>query len=126
MPDSAGRPEREPDTGAPLDLKVLAALTGGDRREMRSLLQDFLAALTIDLDEMRQACARDEASRIAQLAHKIHGASTLIGASELARMVADVERAANTGDITAAAMCCAGLPACVQRVRAQLQETLSG
>ncbi len=78
----------------PLDLSVLQPLTGGDRGEMRLLLQDYLGTTREDLAELRAAQAAGDLERLARQAHKLKGAARLVGALPLAAAALALETAA--------------------------------
>ena len=87
-------------SGAPLalDASVLEQLTGGDRGEMRALLDDFLDSCGRDLQAMQQAREAGDNAQLAREAHKIKGAARLVGAGELALAASELELAAKGND----------------------------
>ena len=90
LPQLGGEP-------AALDLSVLQPLTGGDRAEMRLLLDDYLGATREDLKELRAAQASGDLERLARQAHKLKGAARLVGAMPLAGAAMALEAAAKAG-----------------------------
>jgi two-component system sensor histidine kinase EvgS len=82
----------------PLDPGVLRPLTGGDARETRALLDDYLATTESDLAELRAAQAAGDLERLAREAHKLKGAARLVGAHPLAEAAASLEDAAKQAD----------------------------
>jgi two-component system sensor histidine kinase EvgS len=82
----------------PLDPGVLRPLTGGDARETRALLDDYLATTQADLDALRTAQAAGDLERLAREAHKLKGAARLVGAHPLAEAAASLEHAAKQAD----------------------------
>jgi two-component system sensor histidine kinase EvgS len=82
----------------PLDPGVLRPLTGGDARETRALLDDYLATTEADLTELRTAQAAGDLERLAREAHKLKGAARLVGAHPLAEAAASLEDAAKQAD----------------------------
>lgn len=87
-------------SGAPqaLDASVLEQLTGGDRAEMRVVLDDFLDSCSRDLVAMQRARESGDAAQLAREAHKIKGAARLVGAGELALAASELELAAKASD----------------------------
>ncbi|WP_146907598.1 ATP-binding protein [Arenimonas daejeonensis] len=82
----------------PLDPSVLLPLTGGDVRETRALLDDYLATTQADLVELRTAQAAGDLDRLAREAHKLKGAARLVGAHPLAEAAASLEHASKQAD----------------------------
>ncbi len=87
-------------SGAPLalDASVLEPLTGGDRGEMRAVLDDFLDSCSRDLIAMQRAREAGDNAQLAREAHKIKGAARLVGAGELALAASELELAAKGND----------------------------
>jgi signal transduction histidine kinase/CheY-like chemotaxis protein/HPt (histidine-containing phosphotransfer) domain-containing protein len=67
----------------------------------RDLLEDFLQSTRQDLNELDAALARGDSEAIAHEAHRIKGASRLIGASTLAAVAERIETAARARVFTA-------------------------
>ncbi len=101
----------------PLDTGVLDALTGGDPREARALLDDFLAACDADLKDLNAARANGDLGQLARQAHKIKGAARLVGAEQLGEAAAAVEHAAKSGDWALILPQAADLATAVERLR---------
>jgi PAS domain S-box-containing protein len=91
LPQTQGAP-------SPLDASVLAALTGGDREQMRLVLQDYLGATETDLAAARRARENGDCTLLAREAHKIKGAALLVGAGQLATAALALEEAAKRTD----------------------------
>ena len=101
----------------PLEAQTLDMLTGGDRREIRAVLDDFLGATEQDLRALRQAREAGDTARMASEAHKIKGASRLVGAPELAQAAAELELAAKAADWPQLLPLCADLQTAAERLR---------
>ena len=110
----------------PLDLQVLDELTGGDPREIRTLLSEYLAATAIDVHGMQQAREAGDAVQLARQAHKIKGAAKLVGAHELAQAAADLEMAAKAQDWPQLLPLCTDVRTCAERLRLHVQESFPG
>jgi PAS domain S-box-containing protein len=106
----------------PLDEQVLEQLTGGDRKEARTLMEEFLSATAIDVQGLRLAREAGDAAQLARQAHKIKGASRLVGAGELAQAAAELEAAAKAADWPLALPLCADVQTCAERLRLHVQE----
>ena len=82
---------------AVLDRGALNDLTGGDAALARSILADFVASTGCDIDELGAAGRAGDAAGMARHAHRIHGASLVVGALSLADVTARIETAARVG-----------------------------
>lgn len=87
-----------PDAAELLDTAVLDDLTGGDRGEVRALLDDFLASTTADLAALEHARAAGALADVTREAHKLKGAARLVGAGELGDAAERLEAAARGQD----------------------------
>jgi HPt (histidine-containing phosphotransfer) domain-containing protein len=82
----------------PLDPGVLDTLTGGSREAAREVLDDFLATTARDVSALIAARDAGDLAQLAREAHKIKGASRLVGAGELALAASELELAAQHAD----------------------------
>ncbi|MEQ6290273.1 ATP-binding protein [Vogesella sp. GCM10023246] len=98
-------------TDAPLDRSVLMVYSSGDWSVERDILADFLHGNDDDMAALQQAVAAANPERIAWAAHRIKGASRMVGATLLADAAAELEAAAHSGDL---AQMDAGWPALQQ------------
>jgi signal transduction histidine kinase/DNA-binding NarL/FixJ family response regulator/HPt (histidine-containing phosphotransfer) domain-containing protein len=101
----------------PLDPAVVETLTGGDGAAARAVLSDFLASTTQDLASAEAARNAGALDALAREAHKVKGASRMVGALELAQCAEDLEHAARAGDWRAAAPLAADLATAAERLR---------
>ncbi|MEO8670388.1 MAG: ATP-binding protein [Tahibacter sp.] len=67
-----------------LDRSVLAEIAGDDNEVAAQLLRDFAETVRHDLGELREALQRGDVDEARREAHRIRGASRLVGAGELA------------------------------------------
>lgn len=81
-----------------LDVHVLGELTGGDPVETRLLLDDFLTTTDDDLQELERLRNAGNLTELTRQAHKIKGASRLVGAQVLAAAAEALEVAGRHGD----------------------------
>jgi signal transduction histidine kinase/DNA-binding response OmpR family regulator len=101
-PAAPPRAPAEPPPDQPLDTAVLALLSRGDRASSLEILRDFLATTQADLSELRQAEARGDRVELARYAHRIKGASRMVGArpmAEAAQALEDQARDPNGGPV---------------------------
>jgi HPt (histidine-containing phosphotransfer) domain-containing protein len=110
LPQAAGAP-------LPIDPATLDMLTGGDPAQTRALLDDFLETTFADLAEMDSARQAGDLAAVARQAHKIKGASRLVGAMPLGEAAAGVEAAAKASDWAELLPCCADLATAAERLR---------
>jgi CheY-like chemotaxis protein len=87
-----------PSDAAVLDLAVLGELTGGDIGLSGEVLDDFVGESRGDLDGVRAAYERREADELRRQAHRINGASRMVGAREVRELAGQIEREAGADD----------------------------
>ena len=105
-PARPGMAGAEPASGEPpLDSITLNQYTGGDEELRREILRDFLAANAADAVALREALAGEDVAAIARAAHRVKGASRMIGAQPFADVAERIEAAAWTGDRAAVRGC---------------------
>ena len=84
---------------SPADLDALNGLTGGDGDLAAAILTDFLGSTEDDLDALRAAAGACDAAAVARHAHRVHGASLVVGAGRIATLAAGIEASAGAGAI---------------------------
>ncbi|SDD88018.1 Signal transduction histidine kinase [Belnapia rosea] len=110
--------------GALFDPEALRGLFGADAARLSGILDSFAANAS---QEVATLAAAAEAQRIAGTAHRLKGASHLVGARLLAEQAARVESLARDGDAAAARQAAAGIDALLARtLRAARQSTGAG
>lgn len=82
----------------PVDLAVLGAQTGGDERLAREVLLLFVR----DAPGQAEQLLRAELAARAALAHRLVGSARAVGAHDLARAAAEIER--GRGDVDTVAV----------------------
>jgi len=107
----------------PLDARVLAALTGGSREAAREVLDDFLATTARDVTALIAARDAGDLAQLAREAHKIKGASRLVGAGELALAASELELAAQHADWPQLLPLSADVATAADRLRMHVQAT---
>ena len=110
------------DQPPPLDPSVLGMLTGGNRAEMRELLDDFLCSTDHDLVALEAAREAGEFAALGRQAHKIKGAARIVGAIEIAQCADQLEAAAHAVDWSAVAPLAADLATATERLRYHVAE----
>jgi PAS domain S-box-containing protein len=110
------------DDPTPLDASVLDLITGGNPNEARAVMADFLEATANDLRGLSSARAAGDMERLARQAHKIKGASRLVGAHPLAEAAAATEAAAKSADWSQVLPHCADVETAVERLKRHVAE----
>jgi PAS domain S-box-containing protein len=109
----------------PLDPAVLAALTGGEAKVTRELLDDFLATTARDVAAVDAARAAGDLVQLAREAHKIKGASRLVGATELAHAASELELATKASDWSQLLPLSADVQTAMERLKRHVQDRYS-
>jgi HPt (histidine-containing phosphotransfer) domain-containing protein len=80
---------------------VLAELSGGDQAVERDILREFKIANDADAAALDEALAKRDLPAIVRAAHRIKGASRMVGARDLGTVCAAIEQAGRAEDLTA-------------------------
>ncbi|MGH8482754.1 MAG: ATP-binding protein, partial [Nevskiaceae bacterium] len=83
---------------AVFDRSVLSVISGGDAAMEREILGDFRRINDADATGLRQGVENDDLDAVARAAHRIKGASRMVGAAGLATACERLEQAARAGD----------------------------
>lgn len=100
------------------DRDRLAELFGDDRDALAEVEREFLDGARA---AQREIVASDDLATVARIAHRLKGASGVIGAIALHRVAEDVERAARAADLTGMRKLRGSLVEEVRRVARQMQ-----
>jgi HPt (histidine-containing phosphotransfer) domain-containing protein len=100
-----------------LDAAVLSELTGGDDAIAGEVMRDFLDAAAHDLQELALARDHVDAAAMTRQAHKIKGASRIVGAVELGEAAAELEAAGPEGDWSVLLPLVTGVETAVEHLR---------
>jgi signal transduction histidine kinase/DNA-binding NarL/FixJ family response regulator/HPt (histidine-containing phosphotransfer) domain-containing protein len=106
----------------PLDRATLAELSGGDEQLEREILTDFRKASDTDATELAAALAGANQEQITRVAHRMKGASGMVGALPLAAICHRIEVASRAGDAAAVAAETAPLQREIERLAAFLDQ----
>ena len=109
-----------------LDASTLDALTGGDARETRLLLDDFLASTAQDQAELDAAVAAGDLAALTRQAHKIKGAARIVGALELGESAGQLEAAGRGEERMAIAPLAADVATAIERLKLYVAERYPG
>jgi HPt (histidine-containing phosphotransfer) domain-containing protein len=85
-------------TASPIDWDVARQLTGGDEALLTDLIAMFPGESQKQLDEMRAGLAQSDAKRLERGAHTLKSSARLFGATALANISLQLERAGREGD----------------------------
>ncbi|WP_036166467.1 response regulator [Massilia sp. 9096] len=104
-----------------IDLAAALPRIRGDVKVLAELLARFAASHADDAERIRAELAEGRRTRAAQAAHRLHGVAANLGASEVARLAAELEQRLPSGDTAALESRLAGLDAALGVVRASAQ-----
>ena len=101
-PHAAARVPGSPKTvnGSPVDRSVLAKMSGGDASTEREILTDFRRVNDEDAAELDRAVAATDGPQVTHSAHRMLGASKMVGAPAFASVCETIEHASRAGDWT--------------------------
>lgn len=85
--------------GAAIDLSVIAATWGDEAGVAREILGAYRQANDVDVQVLRRAVDAGNLPEIVQAAHRMLGASRMVGANDFSLACEDVEAAARAGDL---------------------------
>lgn len=86
-------------TNIPVDLSLIAATWGGDAKTVRGILATFRAGNDEDAAKLREAVAARDGFRIAHSAHRMLGASRMVGALDFAQVCEQIDQATHVDDL---------------------------
>ena len=85
-------------SAGPVDQALLTATCGGDVSMVGEVLAAFQRTCEDDSGGLRQAVATDDVAQVTQFAHRMAGASKMVGALAFAAACENIERASRNGD----------------------------
>ena len=97
-PEPVGAPAAADATDGVLDLAALNELTGGDAQLAAEVLDDFAGESRSDLANLRAAYESGDANELRRQAHRINGASRMVGARQVRDFAGRLEREAGSDD----------------------------
>ena len=100
-PPAASAGENGAGSTGGLDSAVLDELTAGDADLATSVLNDFIETSRADLRTLEEAAAADDREQVRRSAHRVNGASRIVGATEVTALAQELENATavmTTGD----------------------------
>ncbi|MDN0075802.1 ATP-binding protein [Crenobacter sp. SG2303] len=86
-------------TVPPLDQAMLAVYSEGDLAVEKDILRDFLTSNDDDVEGLRQALRQQDAEQMAWFAHRIKGASRMVGAGALGQSAEVLEKVGKAGTL---------------------------
>lgn len=95
--DAGASPQAAPSVG-PIDQALLTANCGGDASMVGEVLAAFQRTCEDDSAGLRQAVATDDVAQVTQFAHRMAGASKMVGALAFATACENIDRASRIGD----------------------------
>ena len=88
------------ETSLPVDRSVLAKISGGDASTERDILTDFRRVNDEDAAALDRAVAATDGAQVTHSAHRMLGASKMVGAPAFASVCEAIEHAGREGDWT--------------------------
>jgi HPt (histidine-containing phosphotransfer) domain-containing protein len=82
---------------SPLDDSMLREYLGDDNALMHEVLQQFLDTLTTDLQQLESEMSENNVASVQRSAHRLKGASYMVGARPLGNSAMALEDLARTG-----------------------------
>ena len=92
-PPAASAGENGAGSTGGLDSAVLDELTAGDADLATSVLNDFIETSRADLRTLEEAAAADDREQVRRSAHRVNGASRIVGATEVTALAQELENA---------------------------------
>jgi PAS domain S-box-containing protein len=123
---TASSPPGGTPAAAPLNAGALTAVTGGDRAVEREILLEFRGTIDADARALEDALTRRHLADIVRAAHRIKGASLMVGADDLAAVCAAIEHAGRAEDLPGTLAREAAFRAQLARLNAYLETVASG
>lgn len=93
--DASGSPVLPNQNISLLDPAALAMICGDDQQQIVEILRDFRQSITADAITLEQAIEAEDRKLVTQNAHRIKGASKVVGAGQLALACARLEHASS-------------------------------
>jgi PAS domain S-box-containing protein len=125
----SAQPAREPaqDAGdeSVMDRSALAAISGGVASIETEILEEFRQSADSDAEALQNAAGRNDLDAIARVAHRMRGASRVVGLAGLARASEALETAARARDTTAVETALAAARAEYETAAAYLRRRLA-
>ena len=100
MPEPAHVRSSPVEASPPVDRSVLAKISGGDASTERDILTDFRRVNDEDAAALDRAVAATDGAQVTHSAHRMLGASKMVGAPAFASVCEAIEHAGREGDWT--------------------------
>jgi HPt (histidine-containing phosphotransfer) domain-containing protein len=105
-----------PSADTPIVSGQLSEVSGGDAEVEREILSEFRGATQADAIALEQSLAEGDIDAVRRAAHRMKGASRMVGALDLALACEHLEKAAEDNDLAAAVLQRPGLVAEIERL----------
>jgi signal transduction histidine kinase/FixJ family two-component response regulator len=87
------------ETAAIFDSQALLRRMMGDRQLVRKILNGFLGGFPAQVNDLRSRLADADGAAVRLRAHTVRGSAATVAANALSAIAADIERAANAGEL---------------------------
>jgi HPt (histidine-containing phosphotransfer) domain-containing protein len=125
-PATSAEPGAAPGSAPPVNAAALAELSGGDRGVEQDILREFRASNDADARALEDALTRRHLPDIVRAAHRIKGASRMVGAEDLAAVCAAIEQGGRADDLPAVLAQAEALRAALSRLNGYLDTAAPG
>ena len=95
----AAKPEHAAIALPLFDVSMLKALVGDDRETLESILQEYLATLAHNWEEIKNGNTQVDSAAIAAAAHKLKSSSRSVGAARFGEICQQLELSGKAGDM---------------------------
>ncbi|HKZ08736.1 MAG TPA: transporter substrate-binding domain-containing protein [Methylomirabilota bacterium] len=126
LPGTLDEAPAESAAASPVDVAALTELSGGDRSVERDILREFRAANDADALALEEALGRRHLGDVVRAAHRIKGASRMVGARDLAAVCAAIEQSGRAADLSAVLANEGAFRAELTRLNAYLDTAVAG
>ena len=116
--------QNESSAGAPIDFNVLKKIAKNHAAQVE-MLQEFNLHNRSDIAGLKAALKEGNPAAVARIAHRIKGASRMVGALELEGICAAIEQAATQGGLNGARVDTA-LDETIERIEAAVDRFTAG
>ncbi|MEP0846504.1 MAG: response regulator [Phycisphaerae bacterium] len=101
-PDDASMPAPSDEASEPFDVAAARGRLGGDEAFVHKLIGRFCAQAPADVDQLERHVAAGDAEQSVQLAHRLKGAASFVGAERLRREAEALESLGRAGQLSEA------------------------
>lgn len=87
-----------PDNSPPVDVKSALARAMGDQKFLEELLNEFIASMPVQIQDMSALLQQEDASELARAAHTLKGTASNMSAGRIVALARRLENSVKKGD----------------------------